>query len=125
MAKKFKIAQNPTFKAQVSIPRVGGDAIEVEFEYKFLPRKSLASLYESWREKASEIDVNEDSKLTELTDYEIALQMSQLKDILVGWNFDDEFNDENIQAVVEMSVHATQAIINSFQEAYSKAKAGN
>lgn len=125
MAKKFRIAQNATFKQVVKIPRIGGEPVEVEFEYKFIPRKELAALYDAWRDQASAIEVDEDSKLSDLTDFEIGLQVRQLKDILVGWNFEDEFNDENIQAVVEMSVHATQAIISGFQEAYSKAKVGN
>lgn len=125
MAKKFKIAQNPTFKQTVAVPRIGGESVQIEFEYKFIPRKELAGLYDSWREAAEGLEVNEDSKLIDLTEFEIKLQVQQLKDILVGWNFEDEFNDENIQALVEMSVHATQAIIAGFQEAYSKAKLGN
>lgn len=125
MAKKFKIAQNPTFKAKVGIPRVGADDIEVEFEYKFLPRKQLAEMYDSWRAESSKLEVNDDTNLSDLTAFEVDLQVQQLKEILVGWNFDDEFNEDNIRALVETSVGATKAIIAGFQESYSKSKLGN
>lgn len=127
MAKKFSIAQNPTFKAKVSIPRIGGADIEVEFEYKFIPRKQLAAVFEGWQEGFDHIkaSLTEESKLTELSDLEIELQVEQLKDILVGWGFDDEFNDENIRAVVELSAQATQAIVDGFHSAYTKGKLGN
>lgn len=127
MAKKFSIAQNPTFKAKVDIPRIGGEPISVEMEYKFIPRKELASVFQSWQEGFENIkeNITEESKLTEMSDLEIELQVEQLKDILVGWGFDDEFNDDNIRAVVELSAQATQAIVDGFHAAYTKSKVGN
>lgn len=125
MAKSFKIAQNATFKKVVSIPRVGGDAIEVEFEYKYLPRQELAKLYESWEKKAKELQISETSTLSELTEAEIDLQVGQLQDILVGWAFSDEFNEENIRALVETSVHASRVVTEVYSDAYAKAKLGN
>lgn len=125
MAKKFKIANNPTFKSKVSIPRVGGSEIEVEFEFKYLTRKQLAAIYEEWQAKLSELNITDDTTLTELTDIEVELQIKQLKDIVVGWDFDDEFNDENIEQLVETSVFAAKTVIESYQEAYMKAKVGN
>lgn len=125
MSKKFKIANNPTFKSKVSIPRVGGSEIEVEFEFKYLTRKQLAAIYEEWQAKLSELNITDDTTLTELTDIEVELQIKQLKDIVVGWDFDDEFNDENIEQLVETSVFAAKTVIESYQEAYMKAKVGN
>ena len=125
MAKKFKIANNPTFKSKVSIPRVGGSEIEVEFEFKYLTRKQLASIYEEWQAKLAELNITDDTTLTELTDIEVELQIKQLKDIVIGWDFDDEFNDENIEQLVETSVFAAKTVIESYQEAYMKAKVGN
>lgn len=125
MAKKFKIANNPTFKSKVSIPRVGGSEIEVEFEFKYLTRKQLAAIYEEWQAKLSELNITDDTTLTELTDIEVELQIKQLKDIVIGWDFDDEFNDENIEQLVETSVFAAKTVIESYQEAYMKAKVGN
>ncbi len=125
MAKKFKIANNPTFKSKVSIPRVGGDEIEVEFEFKYLTRKELAKVYEGWQEKLTDLNITDDTTLSELTDIEVELQIKQLKDIVQGWDFEDEFNDDNIEQLVETSVFAAKTVIEAYQEAYMKAKVGN
>lgn len=125
MAKKFKIANNPTFKSKVSIPRVGGDEIEVEFEFKYLTRKELAKVYDGWQEKLTDLNITDDTTLTELTDIEVELQIKQLKDIVQGWDFEDEFNDDNIEQLVETSVFAAKTVIEAYQEAYMKAKVGN
>lgn len=125
MAKKFKIANNPTFKSKVSIPRVGGEEIEVEFEFKYLTRKELAKVYEGWQEKLTDLNITDDTTLTELTDIEVELQIKQLKDIVQGWDFEDEFNDDNIEQLVETSVFAAKTVIEAYQEAYMKAKVGN
>lgn len=125
MAKKFKITQNPTFKAKVDIPRVGGESIQVEFEFKFLPRKKLAEMYEKWQGRLTDLTITEDTTLTELTDLEIDLQTEQIKDVVVGWDFEDEFNDENIEALVATSVHAARAVIERYQDVYRETKLGN
>lgn len=125
MAKKFKIANNPTFKSKVSIPRVGGDEIEVEFEFKYLTRKELAKVYDGWQEKLTDLNITDDTTLSELTDIEVELQIKQLKDIVQGWDFEDEFNDDNIEQLVETSVFAAKTVIEAYQEAYMKAKVGN
>lgn len=125
MAKKFKIANNPTFKSKVSIPRVGGEEIEVEFEFKYLTRKELAKVYEGWQEKLTDLNITDDTTLSELTDIEVELQIKQLKDIVQGWDFEDEFNDDNIEQLVETSVFAAKTVIEAYQEAYMKAKVGN
>lgn len=124
--KKFKIMQNPTFKSKVSIPRIGGEPIEVEFEFKYLSRKELAKVYDSWQEELAKL-YKEDSvsTLTESADLEIEFQVMQLKDIIVGWDFDDEFSDENISALVEASFLSGKSIVETYQEAYTKAKLGN
>lgn len=125
MAKKFKIANNPTFKSKVSIPRVGGDEIQVEFEFKYLTRKELAKVYDGWQEKLTDLNITDDTTLSELTDIEVELQIKQLKDIVQGWDFEDEFNDDNIEQLVETSVFAAKTVIEAYQEAYMKAKVGN
>lgn len=125
MAKKFKIAQNPTFKADVKVPRIGGAYDVVGFEYKFIPRKELAGLYDSWRDKASTLEINEDSKLIDLTEFEVDLQTQQIMDIVIGWAFEDVFNEDNVRMLVESCAAAPSAIIDGFQNAYVKAKEGN
>ena len=131
MSKSFKIQQNATFKETVKIPRVGGEPLEVVFEYKYLTRKELAALQDDWNkatkemiEKWTEAEDAERS-LEEMSEDEIQHNVKQLKDIVVGWNFSDEFNDENIRALVEATLHTTDSIVKAYYEAYAKAKVGN
>lgn len=45
---KFKLIQNPTFKADVMLPTVGGNPVKVGFEFKYRDRAELATLYAGW-----------------------------------------------------------------------------
>lgn len=131
--KSFKVQLNPTFKAAVKIPRVGGEPLPVTFEFKVLDRRALAKVFDKW--KAENIALIEESKAAAETgdeftletwaDREIELQVSQIKDITVGWGFSDEFNDENIEALVSTSVSVTDVILEQYNEAYTKARSGN
>lgn len=131
--KKFSIQTNPTFKAVVKIPRVGGDPLDVSFTFKALGRRELAKLFDSW--KTQHVDLVQEAQdaaeegnqwtLEQWADHEIPLQVSQVKDIVVAWSFDDEFNDENIEALVSTAVSVTDAIIEQYNDAYSRAKSGN
>jgi len=124
MSKKFKIKQNPTFKAKVVIPVVGGEGVETEFEFKYLTRKELAAMYDKWSDEAKKLTF-EDVTLAELTDQEMKLQVMQIKDIVCGWNIEDEFNDENIEGLVNISINIVKAITDVYQKAYVESKLGN
>lgn len=124
MSKKFKIKQNPTFKAKVVIPVVGGDGVETEFEFKYLTRKELAAMYDKWSDEAKKLSF-EDVTLAELTDQEMKLQVMQIKDIVCGWDIEDEFNDENIEGLVNISINIVKAITDVYQKAYVESKLGN
>lgn len=131
--KSFKIAMQKTFKSSVNIPRVGADPLAVSFTFKILDRRSLARLFDKWKEdnialfdEAKEAE-KEGTPLTleQWADKEIKLQSNQLKDIVEGWGFADEFNDENIEALIETSVSVTDAIIEQYNDAYTRARQGN
>ena len=124
MSKKFKIKQNPTFKAKVVIPVVGGDGVETEFEFKYLTRKELAAMYDKWSDEAKKLTF-EDVTLAELTDQEMKLQVMQIKDIVCGWDIEDEFNDESIEGLVNISINIVKAITDVYQKAYVESKLGN
>lgn len=128
MAKSFKIKTNPTFSAKVSIPRVGGDPIEVPFTFAVKNRKELAKLFANWqkeREELHEKGTAEKYDLEDWADKEIALQVKQVKDVVVGWGFEDQFTDENIEELVTTVISVTDAIIDCYNEAYTKARVGN
>lgn len=133
MAKSFKVQQKPTFKMPVEIPIVGGDPMRVTFTFKTFDRRGLAALYDGWKKEGQALidgmkkaaEDGEPWSLEELTDREIKLQVAQLKQIVEGWGFTDEFNDENIEALVETAVSVTEAIINQYHEGYQQARKGN
>lgn len=133
MAKSFKLQKDPTFKATVAIPRIGADPLSVSFTFKSMSRRQLAVMFEGWKQQNLELmkeaeeraEAGEPFSMIEWTDREIAIQASQIKEIVVGWGFSDEFNDENIEALVESVVSVTDVIIEQYNEAYSRARSGN
>lgn len=128
MAKKFSIKVNPTFSKVVSIPRVGGDPIGVPFVFKTFDRKGLAKIYSKWGKENEEMikrGKEEDWDLETWAEQEIEMQVGQVKDIVHGWGFDDEFNDENIEALVSTATSVTGIIQEVYNDSYSKAKMGN
>ncbi|ASN67625.1 hypothetical protein 9F7_16 [uncultured Caudovirales phage] len=125
---KIKIAQNPTFTAEVKIPRVGGEPVAVDFTFRYLDRTALAKLYDSWNQ-ASEVNAEkakaEGASLEQFTAGQLQLQTEQIKAVTVGWGFDDKFNDEAILELVTTCVGAPQAVLDAYQEAYNPARLGN
>nr|WP_315446148.1 phage tail assembly chaperone [uncultured Pseudomonas sp.] len=127
---KFKIAQNPTFKADVDIPRVGGTTIKVSFEFKYRDRKELAVLFAGWQESAKEDQERfkakgDDLTLIEITDSHVERQIEQVTQLVTGWGFEDKLNSESIRALVETSAGAGDAIVDAYQKAFSAVRLGN
>lgn len=133
MAKSFKIQFNPTFKSTVKIPRVGGEPLDVTFTFKAKDRRELAKIFDKWKKENLELiaEANEAASggtaftLENWADREIALQIEQIKDIVEGWGFSDEFSDENIEALIATSVSVTDVILEQYNEAYTRARSGN
>ena len=127
---KFKIAQNPTFKADVEIPRVGGQVIKVPFEFKYRDRKALAALFLSWQEtlKADEARFKEmgaELTIVDLTEAGIERQVDQVEALVAGWGFDDKLSQVSIRALVETSAGAAEAIVKAYQQAFDTSRLGN
>jgi hypothetical protein len=125
---KIKIAQTPTFKGKVGIPRVGGKPEEVDFTFIYMDRLALSALFDKWNKLRDEhaLKVKEESMTwQEATASEIELQVSQVKDIVSGWGFDDKFTDEAITALVTTCIGAPQAVLDAYQGAYNPARMGN
>jgi len=128
MATQFKIAQDPTFKTDVDIPRVGGDAIKVPFEFKYRNRIELAELFSRWSEQRSALQKrieDESLALAEVAAAEIDLQVEQIKSLVVGWGFDDKLGDESIRSLVKTSVNVPSAVIAAYTDSFHQARLGN
>ena len=123
---KFQIAQNPTFTTNVSIPRVGSDPIEVPFTYRVIGRKQLAALYDKWSDASKSFNLDDDEiTFGSLAEADTEIQRQQIKDIVMGWGFDDEFNDENILALCDTCTHAAQAIVEAYRKEYAESRSKN
>ena len=127
---KFKIAQSPTFSAEVDIPRVGGAIIKVPFEFKYRDRKELAALFAGWQASVKEDQERfkakgEELTLVDITDSHIERQVEQVTQLVAGWGFDDKLSPESIRALVETSAGAGDAIVDAYQKAFSSARLGN
>ncbi|MBC3948354.1 phage tail assembly chaperone [Pseudomonas folii] len=125
---KIKIAQTPTFKAKVGIPRVGADSVQVDFTFAYLNRLELSALFDKWNQArdAHAAKVKEGGmSWQEATASEIELQVSQIKEIVTDWAFEDKFDEEAITALVTTCVGAPQAVLEAYQGAYNPARLGN
>ncbi|ALI04383.1 hypothetical protein C1Y08_20555 [Pseudomonas sp. FW306-02-F02-AA] len=123
---KFKLIQNPTFKADVMIPRVGGDPVKVPFEFKYRDRTDLAALYTEWSERNKALGLKvEEMGLEEFTAAQIDIQVEQIKAVVVSWDFDVKLTDENIRILVSSIASTPSAVLSAYSEAFSQARLGN
>ena len=127
---KLKIAQDPTFSAKVSIPRVGGAVVEADFQFKYRDRKELAALFVKWNKRSQEDQerlkaLGDEVTLVEVTDSDIERQIEQVTDLVAGWSFADDLSEASIRALVQTSAGAGVAIVEAYQNAYAPARLGN
>ena len=124
---KIRIAQNPTFKAFVSIPIVGGEPEKIEFTFKYRDRPGLAALFDEWNLKRDEAraSLGESPTLSEIVAADTEQQSQQISDLVVGWGFDDKFDDKSIRALVTSCQGAAEAVVNAYQNAFNQARLGN
>lgn len=124
---KFKIAQAPTFLGAVMIPVVGQEPVKVECTFKYRNRIELAALFDEWnqRRKDGQERFGENPTVSEIIAVDTENQMRQIKDLVVGWEFDDKFDDESIKALVTSCHGTTEAVVDAYQAAFAKARTGN
>lgn len=129
MAKKFSIKRDPTFKATVNLPSPGQEPVPVEFTFKWMDRKRLTQFnddrYKFFTEKVKAYANEEGVQAVDVAEYVINYEVPQLKEIIAGWDIEEEFNDLNLQALVEAGSELPAAIVNGYLAAYDKAREGN
>ena len=125
---RISIANAQTFKADVDFPRAGGEPIRVVFEFRYLDRIQLAELFDPWnaqRESLFEELQCDEPSLVKSAQAETRLEASQLWEIVVGWEFEDEFCEAALLELVKTSVAAPHAVLDAYQQAYQPARLGN
>ncbi|QKJ73481.1 phage tail assembly chaperone [Pseudomonas rhodesiae] len=124
---KFKIAQAPTFLGAVMIPVVGQEPVKVQFTFKYRNRIELAALFDEWNQRREDGQerFGEKPTVSEIIAVDTENQMQQIKDLVVGWEFEDKFDDESIKALVTSCHGTTEAVVDAYQAAFAKARTGN
>lgn len=127
---QFKLSVNPTFQQEISLPVVGSDPMVIKFTFKYFTRKELAAIFDKWAVQSQEYiakitKISEESGSLTNVDWiedEVDLQVKQLKDIVVGWSFDEELNDENLAKLCDLLPGAPDKIVSEYREAYTKTR---
>lgn len=101
---KFSLAVKPTFKAKVGIKVHGGEAVDVEFEFKHRTRDQLTEWLKG-------LDKRKDAEV--------------LSDVLAGWALDDEFTPENIAILCQNFAGAPREIVDAYLGEISQARRKN
>lgn len=123
---KFSLIQNPTFKADVMGPQLGGQPVKVGFAFKYLDRAGLAELYAEWGERHKALVVKaDDMDLLTFTAAQIDLQVDQVKAVVADWDFKEELNDQNIRVLVSSILSVPSAVLATYSEAFNQARLGN
>jgi len=124
---KISIQQNPTFKVDVEIPRIGDKAVKVPFVFAYLNRDELAEFADASLRNGKELRgmIEKEGTIRELSSVSEDFQVGQLQQIVKGWGFDDELNEENIRALVRSYAAVPDAIVMAYQESYNQARKGN
>lgn len=90
---KFKLVPDPTFEWSVPIPVAGAKPVPVTFVFKHRDRDAYKAFIES---------------LSEMDDEAI------FKSLVVGWELEDEFNDENISKLLNNYHGACRVILDEY-----------
>nr|WP_315415762.1 phage tail assembly chaperone [uncultured Pseudomonas sp.] len=124
---KISIKQNPTFKIDVEIPRIGDKPVKVPFVFAYRDREELAEFADSGLQHGKELRelIEKESTVRELSSKSEEFQVKQIEQIVKGWGFDDELNEENIRALVRSYAAVPDAIVMAYQESYNQARKGN
>lgn len=92
---KLSLKASPTFKAKVSIPVAGGDALEVEFTFKHRTKQQAEDFVQTFKGR-SEVEI--------------------FMDIVEGWDFEEPYNAENVAELLQNHRAADRAVFRVYQE---------
>lgn len=101
---KFKLNPDPTFKAKVAIPVPGSAPAKVEFTFKHKTRQEVLK----WLDDRKEDD-----------------EVAVFRDMVAGWELDDEFSDDNIRRLCDNYPGAGVAVLSVYLDELRGARVGN
>ena len=101
---KLSLTPNPTFKAKVGISVPGKGKVPTEFTFRHMSRKDLLAWIEASKDKA-DVDC--------------------ILEVATGWELDDEFNRENVEALCDTYLSAGAEIVGDWMQELRGARAKN
>lgn len=122
---RFSLKMDPTFKAKVGLYVPGKGEEKVEFEFKGRTRTELAALSKEMADAAENAPDLSGMSAEEATQISIEREAGMLMAIAVGWELDDDFNEENVKRLLQKCPMATDAVMKRYLQEVSQAKLGN
>lgn len=107
MANKITLNPAPTFKLAVEIPVPGADFASVEFVFKHRTKTQLEEMFAK-------------NKAAEAVD-----QVSEVMEMVVGWEFSEDFNRENVARLLDNYPGSALAILLAYSGELQRFKRGN
>lgn len=101
---KLSLNPAPTFKAKVGVPVAGGGAVDVEFTFRHRTKKQLEEFIQG---RADQQDVD------------------TFMAMVLGWDLEDEFNQANVERLLDNYIGAALATYKAYLEELVKAKEKN
>lgn len=101
---KLSLKAAPTFQATVEIPVAGGESVPVVMTFKHRTKTGLAEFI------ASRVDKSD---------------FDSFKEMVVGWDLEDKFTDDNVREVLENYLGSAVATYRVYVDELTKAKAKN
>lgn len=105
MTTKFQLDAAPTFKATVDVPIHGNGTAPIIVEFKHRDRDQMKALLEAHKKDVSNVQA--------------------VMDVAVGWDLDDEFNEENVAKLDRNYQGAALTITSKYITEIYQARLGN
>lgn len=101
---KFTLDPNPTFDLKVPVPVPGAGFAEIILTCKYRNKTQFSQFLDEIKDKS---------------DAEI------VRSVVLGWNIDAEFNEENLNKLVENYMGSASSIVGAYAEELMKVREKN
>jgi hypothetical protein len=101
---KLRIDPAPTFNADVDVPVAGGASVPVQMTFRHRTRDELDEFIKGRANKTDD---------------------QSFMDMVVGWDFEDEFSEENVRRLLQKRIGVALATFHKYIDELTKAREKN
>jgi hypothetical protein len=115
---KLQLGKSPVnFKQEVSFLRLDGEEVTIEISYKYRTRSQYAELLDEILEPVEQKKSKKDEvlKVAEMLKQQDVSTVEFMLKIADGWDLEDEFNKENLTALLNEFPSAAKAINETYR----------